>query len=94
MKNNILNDEYLIVMECINEANDYNLKLGDIVYMHPVAIVQNSQRFTDDVNLAWKGSLDDAKFQAKRIYKRGVFMPKIYEITRNIGANIYIDLDK
>ena len=89
-----LNTFYLIALECIDEGNSYGLKLGDIVYLYPSAIVQNSQKFTSNIEHAWMGDIEEAKKQARRIYKRGDFLPKIYEITRNIGANIYIDLDK
>lgn len=47
-----LNTLYLIALECIDEGNSYGLNLGDIVYLYPSAIVQNSQRFTNNIEHA------------------------------------------
>ena len=81
---------YLIELECIDEGNDFDLKLGDISYAAGFAGCE----FTYEQDDAWwTNDFDVAKEIAIEIYNKGNFRPKVKEIYKHIGAEIFIDFD-
>ena len=92
-----MKSQYFIELECIVEDYDGiggKLNYGDIVYLHPQGAAITCERFTNDIEYAWKTTdFKMAKVVAKEIYKKGNFLPNIKEIYRNVGAEIYIDYD-
>lgn len=80
--------QYLIELECIDEANEFGLKLGAKGY----AVAFAASDFTRDINNCnVYDDLDTAVFNARLVYKRGDFMPRIKEIIRREGN--YVDFN-
>ena len=80
--------QYLIELECIDEANEFGLKLGEKGY----AVAFAASDFTRDINNCnVYDDLDTAVFNAQLVYKRGDFMPRIKEIIRREGN--YVDFN-
>jgi len=78
--------QYLIELECIDEANEYGLKLGERGY----AVDFAASDFTHDINECnVYDDFDTAVLNARLVYKRGDFMPRVKEIIRKEGN--YID---
>ena len=89
-----MKSQYFIELKCIVEDYDGPIKLGETKYLSPQTIVGISEEFTDDIEDAWKtADFKMAKYVAKGIYKNGNFLPKIKEIYRNVGSEIYVDYD-
>ena len=85
---NNLKIQYLIELECIDEANEFGLKLGEKGY----AVAFAASDFTSDIsNCNVYDDLDTAVFIARLVYRRGDFMPRIKEIIRKEGN--YIDFN-
>lgn len=80
--------QYLIELECIDEANEFGLKLGEKGY----AVAIEAYDFTRDINNCnVYNDLDTAVFNARLVYRRGDFIPRIKEIIRREGN--YIDFN-
>lgn len=95
MINRKFKSQYVIVLVCLRNCIKYGLEYDEEVFYKTYYEIINEQKFVEDINEATIfDSLYAAKEIAKRVKERGDFEPKIYDIHRNIGANIYIDLDK
>jgi len=92
MINTEFKSQYVIVLVCLRNHIKYGLELGEEVFYKTYYENIDEQTFVEDINKATIfDSLYDVKAIAKRVKNRGDFEPKIYDINRNIGANIYID---
>ena len=85
MKSNYqFNEQYFIELECIDEGNNFGLKLGEKVYATGFAACD----YVHNINDAnFYNDLETAKLNAAEVYKRGDFYPcvkKYSSIIQNI----------
>lgn len=92
MKQNYqFNDQYFIELECIDEGNDFGLKLGEKVYATGFAACD----YVHNINDAnFYNDLETAKLNAIEVYKRGDFYPRVKNVVRYVGHSIHINYNE
>ena len=85
---NKLKSQYFIELECINEDNKFNNKLGDNLKLGEIVYATGwaASDYTHNINTCnVYDDIETAIINAKEVYKVGIFKPRLKEIIRKEG---------